>query len=123
MKISQPSVDLSVGEFKDRYLEREPLPIGRTQFEEFEKRIVSLARVDAHPDSLRFCLLERIISLGPCEAYKEDAYFVLALRKIAANETAVNLMQELKEKQAKAMASTKQDANGKVLELQDVYKT
>lgn len=91
--------DLNVGEWKDVMQEKRPLPIGRTQFMEWSDRIISLAHVDATPESLRFSLAAMLMHLGPTEAFREDAYFILSLRKAAVNQTAHAILSEIKDAQ------------------------
>jgi len=103
--------DLAV-EGMQQYLEKQPLPIGRTQFMEWSDRIIEAAVVQADTESLRFSLAAMLMSLAPTEAFKPDAYFILSLRKAAVNQTAHTIMTELKEareakqKQAEATAPT-----------------
>ena len=111
--------DLSVGDMHGTLLERRPLPIGRKQFMEWSDRIISGAMVEADEESLRFSLSAMIMQLGPTEAFREDAYFILSLRKAAVNQTAHAMMMEIKEKQkpAEATAPNLQVINsGSVLE-------
>lgn len=97
--------DLSVGEFKEAMQEKQPLPIGKTQFIEWTDRIISGAHIEASVESLRFSLAAMLMHLGPTEAFKEDAFFILSLRKAAVNQTAHSMMQELKEAQEKKQAA------------------
>lgn len=103
--------DLSVGDITEQMRERRPLPIGRTQFDEWSDRIISGAGVEASVRSMKWALAEMIFHCGPTEAFKEDAHFILKLRKGAVNETAAAIMREIKEnhelekkKQAEATA-------------------
>jgi len=91
--------DLNVGEWKNVMQEKRPLPIGRTQFMEWSDRIIALAHVEADHDSLRFALSSMLMHLGPTEAFKEDSYFILAIRKAAVNQTAHAILTEIKEAQ------------------------
>lgn len=100
MKIKNTE-DLNVGDLTQEMLEKRPLPIGRTQFNEWSERIISGSMVDATEDSLKFSLAAMLMHLGPTEAFREDGYFILSLRKAAVNQTAHAMMQELKEAQEK----------------------
>jgi hypothetical protein len=93
--------DLAVGDFKEMMLEKQPLPIGKTQFIEWSDRIIEGAHVDASRESLQFSLAAMLMHLGPTEAYREDAFFILQLRKAAVNQTAHAIMTEIKESQEK----------------------
>ena len=112
---------VAVGDITDQMLERRPLPIGRTQFHEWSDRIIAGAMVDASTRSQKFALAEMILHLQPTEAFKDDAHFILKLRKGAVNETVVAMMKEIKEEQekekklAEATAPTSGDDSGGVL--------
>jgi hypothetical protein len=88
--------NLSVGDITQQMLEKRPLPIGRTQFEEWSNRIISGAMIDASTRSLKWALCEMVYHLAPTEAFKEDAHFILKLRKGAVNETCAAIMREIK---------------------------
>ena len=89
--------NLLVGDMKDDRLERKPLPIGRIQFNEWVNRIIEGAAVDADKESLKWSLAGMLMQLSSTEAFKEDAYFMLALRAAAVKQTAHSMAQELKE--------------------------
>lgn len=118
--------DLAVGDIQDQMLEKRPLPIGKKQFEEWSDRIISGALINATPESLKFALASMLLHLGPTESFREDAYFILSLRKGAVNETAHAMMVEIKEiqeakkKQAAATAPKLEVVNGSVLEDQEL---
>lgn len=101
--------------------ERRALPIGRMAFEEWSERIIKGSLVYAENDSLKFSLAAMLMHLGPTEAFKEDGFFILQLRKAAVNQTAHSMMEEMKEaqkkKQAEATAPTLEVVNdGSILE-------
>lgn len=96
MKVIEGGGNLEVGDITKDMCERRPLPIGRTQFEEWCKRIIVGAAVEASEESQRFILAERLQHIAPTEAFKEDAYFILQLRTVAVKETAFNMFQEIK---------------------------
>jgi hypothetical protein len=75
--------------------EPRPLPMGREQFEEWSDRIISGAIVTADIPSQKFVLANELISLGPTESHKCDAHFIHRLRKLAINETAIAVRDEL----------------------------
>lgn len=119
--------DLSVGDVTEQMKEKRPLPIGRTQFLEWSDRIIAGAMVEATSESLRFSLAAMLMHLGPTEAFREDAYFILSLRKAAVNQTAHSMMEELKQEQeakkklAEATAIPNLEVvDGRVLEKQKV---
>ena len=98
MKINNKE-DLAVGDLQGELLERKPLPIGKTQFMEWSDRIIKGSLIDAGHESLRFALASMVMHMGPTEAFREDAFFILQLRKAAVNQTSYAIMEELKEKQ------------------------
>jgi len=104
MKIKQE--DMYTGDMAKQYLEKQPLPIGRKEFEEWSDRIINAAVVQATPQSLKFSLAAMLMHLAPTEAFKEDAYFILSLRKAAINQTAHAMMEEIKENQKKTAEAT-----------------
>lgn len=75
--------------------EPRPLPMGRTEFEEWSDRIISGSLVSADVASQKFALANMLLSLGPTESHKCDAHFIHSLRKFAINETAVSVRDEL----------------------------
>lgn len=115
--------DLNVGDITEQMQEKRALPIGRKQFMEWSDRVISGALVEADIESLRFSLAAMLMHLGPTEAFREDAFFILSLRKAAVNQTAHAMMTELKEaqekKQAEATAPNLGVVNG-VLENKEV---
>lgn len=75
--------------------ERRPLPIGRAEFEVWSDRILSGANVEANRDDMKATLCGMVMHLGPTESFKEDAFFIHGLRKLAVNQTVHSIMQEL----------------------------
>lgn len=95
-----------VGDLVESMYEKRPLPIGRTQFNEWADRIIAGSMVEGSPESLRFVLAERLQHIAPTDAFKEDAYFILQLRTIAVKETAFNIFQEIKKERQKLAEDT-----------------
>jgi hypothetical protein len=119
--------NLTVGDMRDDRLERKPLPIGKSQAMEWSDRIIEGAAVEADKETQRFALMGMLMQIAPTEAFKEDAYFMLALRAAAVKQTAHLIAQELKEahearrKQAEATAPINLEAiDGAVLAEKDV---
>lgn len=84
--------------------ERRPLPIGVSEFHEWSDRIISGALLPGGTDdpkvfieSQKFALAGMLMHLGPTESYKEDAYFIHSLRKVAVNQIAHAISKELHE--------------------------
>lgn len=109
MKIKD-NESLDIAGFTEELKERKPLPVGRTEFEVWAERIIDacgLVNDTILPEnvyrlkrSLRFTLaMELQQGAGPTEAFKEDAFFVLRLRKLAANQVAAHIAQEIKAEQ------------------------
>lgn len=116
--------DLAVGDMNNSdMLDRKSLPIGRKEFDSWSDRIIEVASVTAEKESQKFSLAAMLMHLGPTEAFKEDAFFALSLRKAAVNQTAHSMMEELKEarekKQAEATAPTLGVDGGTVLEKKE----
>src|ERR1035438_8208296 len=83
---------------KNPLLERQPLPMGRKQFDDWSDRIISIANIVADTDSQKFALADMLLHLGPTESHKEDAHFVHYLRKVAVNQVADAMRNEIREK-------------------------
>lgn len=101
----------------DQMNEPRPLPMGRTDFEEWSDRIISGALIPnesgkvfqvVHGDNdsdyeifrqaQKFALANMIMHLGPTESHKPDAFFIHSLRKFAVNQVADTVRKELHEK-------------------------
>lgn len=87
------------GKSKKQYLsewtQSSPLPIGRAQFEEWANIIIEASMVEADHSSLKYALSNMIMQLEPLEDHKPLAYFIKALRKVASNETANAIRNEI----------------------------
>ncbi len=89
----------------DQMNEPRPLPLGRTEFDEWADRIIAGAMVqggeenpEAFLEGQKYAIATMIMHLGPTESHKPDAYFIHSLRKGAANQVAHAVMQELNKK-------------------------
>ena len=82
-------------------LEKRPLPIGMTEFEEWSNRIISGALIPAEVEDQKFALADMITHLGPTEDHKEDAHFIKYLRKVAVNQIAVAKREEIRNEKKK----------------------
>lgn len=116
--------ELAVGDMNEDRLERKALPIGKTQFFQWADRIIDGAAVEGERDSLRNALAGMLMQIGPTEAFREDAYFMLALRTAAVKQTGHYMHLEFKEarekKLAEASAPTPGVVDGAVLAKKDV---
>lgn len=82
----------------EQMLEPRPLPMGREEFEVWSERILSGTLIPCEDkQSMKFALASMILHLGPTESHKPDAYFIHSLRKVACNQVAHVLMNEIKE--------------------------
>jgi hypothetical protein len=121
MRMANLNEDLAIGDLSREMMEKRALPIGKTQFEEWSDRIIQGAMVEASKRSQKWTLAEMVMHLNPTEAFKEDAHFILKLRKAAVNETCAAIMREIKEehdaekKLAEATAYTPGSIDGAVL--------
>ena len=75
--------------------EPRPLPVGVGEWKEFADRILSGTLFTAERDSYEYVLANMILTLGPTESHKPDAYFIHSLKKVAANQIADNRRKEL----------------------------
>ena len=79
----------------DQLIEPRPLPMGRTEFEEWSDRIISGTLLTADTNSQKFALANLLMHLGPTESHKPDAFFIHSLRKFAVNQVAEDVRQEI----------------------------
>ena len=88
----------------DQMREERPLPMGRTEFGEWSYRIISgalLPKGDGEDPNIfiegqKYALASMIMHLGPTEDHKPDIYFIKQLRKVAVNQVAHTILQEIK---------------------------
>jgi hypothetical protein len=112
-----------VSAIQDQLLERRPLPIGREEWVAFVERIHSgICIPGVTMDSVAFALADQILHLGPTEDFKEDAFFIHAIRKFAVNQTAVDMRKEIHEAAKKRLAEEEAskpaaDSTGQVVQL------
>lgn len=116
VSIKAPVIDYSPEEIKAQMNERRPLPLGRTEWAGWVDRIHSGSMLPITRDSAEFTLADMILHLGPTEDFKEDGFFIHSLRKLAANQVAVQMREEAKtrsdKRHAEAEASAKAAADG-----------
>lgn len=89
--------NMPVSLIKDQLLESRPLPMGRSEFEEWSDRIISGSLITADPESQKFALANMLMHLGPTESHKPDAYFIHSLRKFAVNQVADAIRIEIRD--------------------------
>lgn len=98
MKLNPFSKEISKEQFLKDWTEKKPLPMGRADFEAWSNRIISAAMVSADAESQKFALSDMILHLGPTEDHKEDAFFIKMLRKVAVNQIANAIREEIRDK-------------------------
>jgi hypothetical protein len=86
------------------WTEKKELPMGRKAFHEWSERIIQAAAIPCEPDkreeflqSQKFALADMILHCGPTEDFKEDAHFIKYLRKVAVNQVANALREEIRD--------------------------
>lgn len=94
----------------DQLHEKRMLPVGMMEFEEWSDRIISGTLLPADKHGMKFALAAMIMHLRPTEDCVEDAYFIHALRKSAANQVAHAKMAEHKAA-AEAKYQAEKDTN------------
>ena len=84
------------------------LPVGVAEFEAFASRIISKAGPYADEDSMKFAIATSIIHADAHKGYLPDEFFLLRLRKAAANQVASQVFQDIKKKQQEAALAAQQ---------------
>ncbi len=89
-----------------RLLSRLPskLPVGLPQFDQWSKDIIELSGQFADETSMRFVLASELMHSDAKQGSVPKHYFVSRCRKLAANQTAGYILQEIKAAQAAAQA-------------------
>lgn len=88
------------------------LPMGRIEFDIWADRIIRAAAIPgATLDSQRATLAGTIMHLGPTESHKPDAFFIHTLIKLAANQVAHAMFQELRALEKERLQKEEQQAN------------
>lgn len=80
----------------EEMLEKQPLPLGVTEFHSWSDRIISKSMISADIESQKFALAMMITHLPATEDHKEDAHFIKTLRKVASNQVAQAMASEIK---------------------------
>lgn len=89
-----------------RLLSRIPtrLPVGLIQFENWTKEIIELSGQFADETSMKFVLASELMHSDAKKGSVPKHYFVSRCRKLAANQTAGYILQEIKAAQEKLKA-------------------
>ncbi len=96
MKINEGELK-PVGDLVQEMMEPQPLPMGMTEFQAWSDRIISKALVTADVRSQKFALANMIKGVSHTESFKPDAYFIHQLRKVASNQVAQAVIDEIKQ--------------------------
>jgi hypothetical protein len=84
------------------------LPVGVTEFHAWADSIIQLSGKYADEDSLKFALASMIMHLGAQRGSISKNYFVRSLRKVAANQVAGQIFQDIKTKQQEEQKAANQ---------------
>lgn len=95
--------------------EMRALPLGRSEFDAWSDRIITLAQIPgATYESQKFALAEMVLHIKPTQSFESYGCFVHQLRKGAANQVAHAVFQELKRARDAKTNEEKVLADGKV---------
>lgn len=78
------------------------LPVGTAQFDKFASDIIELSGPYADVDSMRFAIASMLIHADARHGSLSKHYFVVRLRKSAANQISSQVFQDIKAKQQAA---------------------
>jgi len=86
----------------DQMKEPRPLPLGRKDFEDWSDRLIAGAMIpggEEEPERFKkgqkFALADMILHCKPTESHVPDAHFIHSLRKMAANQVALMMKNEI----------------------------
>lgn len=94
------------------------LPVGVTEFNSWADSIIALSGRYADEDSLKFALATMVIHADAKHGSLPKAYFISRLRKVAANQVASQIFQDVKVRQAEAQEAAKQQAEATAKSLE-----
>lgn len=83
------------------------LPVGLTEFNAFAEEVFAMSGRFADEDSMRFALASMIIHGKEDLGDVKTSYFAKRLRKVAANQVASQVFQDIKAKQIEAQEAQK----------------
>ena len=114
----------------DQMTESRPLPIGRTEFQDWSDRIISGALVEHDPSmdeqvfrkNQKIVLANMIVCLGPTESHKPDAHFIHGLRMAAVKQTAHMMGTEIREELKPKLEAVPDEQGGKLLTQPGAYE-
>jgi hypothetical protein len=106
-----------------RLLSRFPsrLPVGKSQYDKFESDVLDLSGRFADETSMRFALASMMIHAPSDKGSLSKNYFVVRLRKSAANQVASQVFQDIKLEQEKARTVT--DTTAQTVDVPTIRQT
>lgn len=78
------------------------LPVGRAGFDAWADSIIFITGEYADKDSMKWAMASMIQHAGSTRGYIPKMFFILSLRKAAANQIAAQVFQDIKLKQEEA---------------------
>lgn len=96
----------------EQMLEPRPLPMGRTEFDEWSDRIIAGAMITAAVDTQKWSLANMLMHIGPTESHKPDAHFIHSLRVAAIKQAAHTIALEIREAGKARMAAEEPSKEG-----------
>lgn len=94
-KAAEKTSEQEVKQIVDKMNRRQPLPMGRAEFEEWSDRIITGAMLAGNPEgaaalraSQKFVLADMLMHLPATESHKEDAFFIHSMRNAAVRRCA-----------------------------------
>lgn len=103
--------------------EPRPLPMGRTEFENWSDRIIAAAMVPGvTKESQKAVLGERLLHVPPDKSFIADSHFVQTLRRVAVNQVGHAMFEEYRAIEKERIKREEKLNETKVLENEDVSK-
>jgi hypothetical protein len=113
------SANMPVDNISNQLKEMRPLPLGRSEFEDWSDRIISGAMLPIKADDQKYALANMIMQLGPTEHMKYDLHFISMLRKAAVNQVADEIRKEM---YAKKQAALEEENKAKIAASEEAIK-
>lgn len=87
-------------------LKQMPLPLNMPEFEEWSDRIITKAALPTkNLDSQKFALAGMILQSSPHDYLRPDLFYINLLKKAAADQVALQAMEDMKLKRAQKLKS------------------
>lgn len=95
--------------FRKPRLQLKALPMNVPEFIEWSDRIIEKAQLPTkNLETQRFALAGMILQTAPTEFFRPDEYYIDALRKTAADQLAMQVIEDLKRERAERLEKAKQ---------------